>query len=218
LVQINQKNKTGPTDVNTTIQTLRSAVDQLDKRETHLQKKIEQTLHAAKDKSKRRDKKGALFELKKKKQLENQLQQLQGKKFNLETQISALEDAQMNKQTIAAMQVSAKALKQTVKESDIDQAENLMEDLNEVMDQVTEFNDALSQPMGQEIDDAELENELAELDDLAADDLLDPIPQTTNKSNISPNKVLDLPNVPANKIPSQNEEEKELADLEQMLN
>lgn len=68
-------------DLNASIQQLRTASQQLEKREAYLENKIQQCLKAAKEKSKRRDKKGALYELKKKKQLDNQLQSIQGKKI-----------------------------------------------------------------------------------------------------------------------------------------
>merc|ERR1712130_341272 len=159
-------------NLNDSIQQLRQAVTQLEKREVHLDKKIQVCLNNAKAKSKRRDKKGALFELKKKKQLENQLQSIQGKKLNLETQIMALEDAHLNKETLKAMKTSANAMKATVKESDLDKADELMEDMNEAMDQINEMNEAMSQPLGQVMDDDELEAELAELEELEADELL----------------------------------------------
>ena len=95
-----QQAKAKAPNLNDSIQQLRQAVTQLDKREVHLDKKIQVCLNNAKAKSKRRDKKGALYELKKKKQLENQLQSIQGKKLNLETQIMALEDAHLNQQTL----------------------------------------------------------------------------------------------------------------------
>eukprot|EP01084_Bolivina_argentea_P050331 92532_1 len=59
-------------------------VTQLKKREDHLNKKIELCIKNSKAKSERRDKKGALFELKKKKQLENQLQSIQARKLEFE--------------------------------------------------------------------------------------------------------------------------------------
>jgi len=65
--QPNQKQPNA--DLNSSIQQLRSATQQLEKREVHLEKKIQQCLQVAKEKSKRRDKKGALFELKKKSSL-----------------------------------------------------------------------------------------------------------------------------------------------------
>jgi len=78
----NKSKQSKPTsDLNTSIQQVRSAVEQLEKREAHLENKIQQCLKTAKEKSKRKDKRGAMFELKKKKQLESQLQSLQGKKI-----------------------------------------------------------------------------------------------------------------------------------------
>jgi len=214
--------QTAPTsDLNTSIQQLRSAVELLEKREAHLEKKVQQCLMIAKEKSKRRDKKGALFELKKKKQLETQLQSLQGKKLNLETQIMTLEDAHLNTQTLKAMRTSANAMRATVKEADLDKADDLMEQINEAMDQVQEMNEAMSQPIGHAIDDAELEAELAELEELEADELINAMPNTENrqqqKISSKQQTTVDLPNVPNKKIVAKQEDD-ELAQLEQLMN
>merc|ERR1719295_801699 len=167
----------------------------------------------AKAKSKKRDKKGALYELKKKKQLENQLNSIQGKKLNLETQIMALEDAHLNKETINAM-------KATIKESDIDKADELMEDINEAMDQVNEMNEAMSQPLGQMMDDDELEAELAELEELEADELLNDGLVEPRAMQQQPAAQISLPDAPSKPIQKQeeDEEEDELAALEAMMN
>ena len=95
-----KKKKVVVPSINDSIQSLRQAVIQLQKREVHLDRKIQVCLGNAKSKSKRKDKKGAIYELKKKKQLENHLQSIQGKKLNLEIQIMALEDAHLNNQTL----------------------------------------------------------------------------------------------------------------------
>merc|ERR1711971_513576 len=172
---------------------------------------------SAKAKSKRRDKKGALFELKKKKQLENQLNSIQGKKLNLETQIMALEDAHLNKETMKAMKTSATAMKATMKESDIDKADELMEDINDAMDAVDEMNEAMSQPLGQVMDDDELEAELAELEELEADELLNdgladpPMQQQQKQADFDA-----LPDAPSKPIANKEAEDEdgELAALE----
>merc|ERR1712130_608262 len=189
-------------NLNDSIQQLRQAVTQLEKREVHLDKKIQVCLNNAKAKSKRRDKKGALFELKKKKQLENQLQSIQGKKLNLETQIMALEDAHLNKETLKAMKTSAKAMKATVKEADLDKADELM-----------------SQPLGQIIDDDELLAELDDLDDMNADELLNSLPEANNQQqNQNFDAInMDLPSAPTGKIKQQQDEDDELADLEKLM-
>jgi len=53
-------------DPNKAIGTLREAITKLDKRETHLERQIDMCDKKAKAKVKRKDKKGALLELKKK--------------------------------------------------------------------------------------------------------------------------------------------------------
>lgn len=209
-------------DLNSSIQSLRGATAQLEKRETHLEKKIEQCLQTAKAKSKRRDKKGALFELKKKKQLENQLSSIQGKKLNLETQIMTLEDAHLNTQTLQAMKVSQQAMKATIKEADLDKAEDLMDDIQEAMDQVQEMNEAMSQPIGPIMDDEELEAELAELEEMEADELMNAMPEKHVQNNNMNSVVDDLPSVPTGPLKSQGdaqveEEDAELAELQAMM-
>ena len=68
-------------NIKDSINTLRNSIKQIENRETHVEKKIKKCYENAKAKSKQKDKKGALFELKKKKQLEKQLTALQNKKY-----------------------------------------------------------------------------------------------------------------------------------------
>merc|ERR1719216_857975 len=90
-------------DPNKAINTIRTAITQLDKRGKHLEKQIDMCKKNAQAKVKRKDRKGAMLELTKKKKLEQQLEGLWSKKLNLETQIMTLEEAMMNVQTVAAM-------------------------------------------------------------------------------------------------------------------
>jgi charged multivesicular body protein 4 len=216
------KSKKPPPNLNDSIQLLRKATNQLEKREVHLEKKIQVCLNNAKQKSRKRDKKGALYELKKKKQLEKQLESIQGKKLNLETQIMTLEDAHLNKETLKAMKTSAAVMKSTVKESDLDRADELMEDINEAMDQVAEMNEAMAQPLGQIMDDDELEAELAELEEFEADELLNELSEAAApvRSAAQTQPALNLPSVPDGDInqPVVDDEDAELAALEAMMN
>eukprot|EP01083_Nonionella_stella_P093513 262116_1 len=156
------------------LQAMRYRVNQLEKKEVHLDKQMQVCLNNARAQSKKRNKKGALFQLKKKKEYEKQLESIQSDKLNLETQIMALEDATLNAETFKSMKTSANAMKCTIKEADLDKADELMEDINEAMN-VNEMNEAMSQPLGVMMDDDELEAELAELEELEADELLDEI-------------------------------------------
>jgi charged multivesicular body protein 4 len=211
--------KPPPADLNTSIQKLRQAIVTLDKREEHLGKKIAECVDRARTKSKHRDKKGALFELKKKKQLEGQLQSIQGKKLNLETQIMTLEDAFLNKETLNAMQTSAQAMRSAMRESDVEKADELMEDITDAMEQVNEMNEAMAQPLGAVMDEDELEAELAELEEMEADELLSAMPATTAKNTKEKDVAVDVPDVevPTHKVVSKQTEEDELAELEAMI-
>jgi charged multivesicular body protein 4A/B len=56
-------------------------------RETHLQKKIKAQLLDAKNKSQLKDKKGALFALKRKKMYEGEINKINGARMTLEQQV-----------------------------------------------------------------------------------------------------------------------------------
>jgi Snf7 len=61
-----------------TILLLRRNVEMLDKRESHILLKINTALNEAKEKAAKKDKKGAIFCLKRKKMYENEIEKLQG--------------------------------------------------------------------------------------------------------------------------------------------
>ena len=122
-------------NMNESILKLRDTINQLGKREEHLQKQADACFEAAKLKSKKKDKRGvfvclnlfilsirvnssfsgALFELKRKKMFEKQIEQMFGKRVNLETQIFALESAATNKEVILAMQQGKQAIDASLK-------------------------------------------------------------------------------------------------------
>merc|ERR1712154_139701 len=124
----------------------------------------------------------------------------------------------LNKETLKAMKTSASAMKATVKEADLDKADELMEDINEVMDQVTWVNEAMSQPLGQIMDDDELEDELAALEELEVDELLNDLQEAPKQQNNNYDQDLHMPSVPTGKIKQkeQQDEDDELAELEAM--
>jgi len=208
-------------DLNSSLQKSRQAIETLEKRDQHLEKKIADCVTRAKNYSKKKNKKGALFELKKKKQLESQLQSIQGKKLNLETQIMTLEDAMVNKDTFIAMKTGSDAIRAVIIENDADKVDELMEDINEAIDRTQEVNVALSQPLGPAMDEDELEAELAELEDMEADELLSamPIGKIKNKNQRNKEKEMDVPDVevPTHKIISKRTEKEELAEFEAMI-
>merc|ERR1712228_1021553 len=135
--------------------------------------------------------------------------------------MGALEDAHLNKETLKAMKTSANAMKATVKESDLDKADELMEDMHEAIDQINEMNEAMAQPIGQMMDDDELEAELAELEELEADELLNDMSEAPQQQMNAPQSTFDanvMPDAPQKPINQKADEDEELAALEAMMN
>ena len=60
---------------------------------------------------------GALFQLRRKKMFDKEIDQIYGKRTNIEIQVMALRGAASNKDVLSAMRVGRDALKASVKES-----------------------------------------------------------------------------------------------------
>lgn len=156
--------------ISDSIQRLRIAQETLDKTEAHLNKQIAQCLVEAKKKSRAKDKRGALYHLKKKKMYQKQVDQIYGKKTNLDIQIMALENAASNKLMADAMVAGRNALQANVSDAQLDEVADVMDDINESIQVSDEFGEALSQQIGAPMDEDDLLGELDELEDEMADD------------------------------------------------
>jgi len=170
------------------IQQLRDVEDVLNKKVEHLEARInEETAIARRDA--RTNKRNALNALKRKKRLEKSLQQIDGTLTTLEYQREALQNASMNGQAFTALQGATNALKNVHKELDVDSVQDIMDELAEQHDLANEIGNAISSPVGfgADIDERELEDELAQLEQEAITE------QMTH---------VQLPSVPANSIPA----------------
>jgi len=167
---------------------LREASENMDKREQHLVKLMEQALQEAKKKSKAKDKRGALFHLKRKKMYEKQIDQIYGKKSNIETQIMALEGAANNKEVLSAMRVGADALRAAVKDTDVEKVDDVMDTISDSMAMADELGEAMSQSIGPALDEDELNAELAEMESEMMDADLLAAPTVPAKSIIGSEK------------------------------
>lgn len=205
-------------DPNSAINTLRTAITKLDKRETHLEKQIDMCVKKAQAKVKRKDKRGALLELKKKKSLINQLDGIMGKKLNLEKQIMSLEEAMMNVETVQAMKHGAAAMKQATAQTDIGDIDDMMDDIAEANDNMAEINEALNTQIDDDYDDEALMEELGMMEELEAEEAFDDLPvinapSNTNKQPANTNSLADLPTAPTGKITQADQDEDELNSL-----
>lgn len=198
-------------DAGTTIVTLRQNIQTQEKREEHLEKKIEQMTKEAKGKLAAKDKKGAMFALKRKKLYESEIEKIQNVKMTLETQVMNLESATQNAETFMAMKQGTDAMKNIRTGVGIDKVDDMMDEIREEMDMANEISSAIAQPVDPLLHD---EDELlAELEALEQDDV--------EAELLKPTPGLNLPAVPGGKLPALSgttaNEEEELKRLEAEL-
>jgi len=149
------------------IQKLRETEEMLMKKQEFLEKKIEQETATAR-KNAKTNKRMALQALKRKKNHEKKLQQIDGTLTTLEYQRDSLEAAGTNTAVFQTMGNAAKALKKAHldMDMDVDKVHDVMDEIAEQQDVANEISNAISNPVGfgNDIDEDELEAELAELE------------------------------------------------------
>ena len=109
----------------------------------------------------------ALQALKRKKMYEKQRDQMLGQQFNIDQTSFAIETAKDTVSQVEAMKGAATTLKATMPDIDIDDIEETMDDLAEQFEEMNEVQDSLgrSYGVGDDVDEADLESELAALED-----------------------------------------------------
>lgn len=126
-------------------------------------------------------KKRAMDTLKRKKMYEAQRDQLAGQQFNIDQTSFTIESIRDTQTTVAAMKDASKQMKTEFKKMNLNDIEDTVDDLADYMEDMNEVNEMLgrSYAVGDEIDEADLDAELACLDDeLAELDALDEEPSS----------------------------------------
>ncbi|KAG6040183.1 ESCRT-III subunit protein snf7 [Claviceps citrina] len=145
------------------ILTLRSQLDMLQKRERHLQSQIDEQ-HEIARKNATLNKNAAKAALRRKKANEHTQEQTLAQIQTLETQINSIESANINHETFLAMQQAGKAMKHIhgkLTPEKVDQTMDELREQNAVSEEIV--NAITNNPIGEAIDDDELEAELDEL-------------------------------------------------------
>lgn len=169
-----------------TVQKIQGVVELLEKKTEHLQKKIDKELIAAKAHA-AKNKPLAIQHLKRKKRLDKQKQQIDGQIDTLYAQVDAIESMAMSRQVIEASQATHRVMKESMQ--DADKVQDTLEDLNE---QMTQFNEITSMLANSEIQGVYDEDELLkELEDLDQEDLDSQLQDLD----------AELPDVPATAVP-----------------
>ncbi|KAA1466763.1 vacuolar-sorting protein SNF7 [Dentipellis sp. KUC8613] len=145
---------------------IRQQLQMLEKKEEHLQKKINDDLAKAKANAVS-NKAVATQALRRKKMNETELDRLAGARLQLEMQMNTLESANINAETMAAMKKGSDALKTIHGSWNIDTVDATMNAINEQRELANEISEAISNPAyaGIDIDEDELKNELRDLEE-----------------------------------------------------
>ncbi|KAI9695169.1 MAG: ESCRT-III subunit protein snf7 [Bogoriella megaspora] len=142
---------------------LRQTLEMLSKREKHLQTQMDEQDTLAR-KNVNSNKNLAKAALRRKKQFEHALEQTSSQMMTLEREISSIETANINRETFTAMQNAGTAMKHIHSGLNIDKVDQTMEDLREQHAIGEEISEALTTGgVGQQLDEDELEDELADL-------------------------------------------------------
>mmetsp|Transcript_3212 Transcript_3212/g.10626 ORF Transcript_3212/g.10626 Transcript_3212/m.10626 type:complete len:228 (+) Transcript_3212:125-808(+) len=184
----------GSTSPAETILQLRNTVETLEKRQIHLDKKIEQQLGEAKQKMAKKDKRGALYCLKRKKMYEAEIEKINGARLTLEQQMIAIEGTVTNSETIKAMTAGKEAMAKARGNVTVDDVGELMDDITDEVEQANDIASAISAPANEVLDDEELLNELNEMEELELESQLLDAPAVPVAEQ--PAAALDLPAVP----------------------
>ena len=180
---------------------LRETVETLEKRERHLQTKIDTELQQAKQQMHKQNKKQALMALKRKRMYEQEVEKIMGARMTLETQTAMLEGANVNLETMQAMKQGADAMKRIHGSMKIEQVDSTMDEIRDQMDIMNEISEAIAQPVGYgvDLDDEELAAELDALEQQELDEKLLGVPANSGRVSIGAGGV-ELPAMPG--VPS----------------
>jgi len=191
----------------------------LDKKEENLQRKIDEEMKKAKANAVN-NKNAATAALRRKKLHEAELEKLYGQRMTLETQLNAIENANLNAETMAAMRQGAQALRDIHGNLTIDKVDATMDQVREQMELTNEISEAISNPLGMQgvdVDEEDLKNELAELEQEELNDRLmgaDRVPVHTPAVTAGPSTV----SAGRSKVEDEEDaEERELRELQAAL-
>lgn len=166
------KNKENIPVTEDAIQKLKNTEEMLEKKQEHLEKKINAENATAKKYAKT-NKRLALQALKRRKRLEKQLNQIDGTLSTLEFQRESLENAGTNTEVLKNMKFAADALKNVHRSLDVEDVHDMMGDIHEQTEILTEISEAIcGVGSNQDFDDDELRAELEAIEQEGLDDKL----------------------------------------------
>uniref|UniRef100_UPI00358EC6E4 charged multivesicular body protein 5 n=1 Tax=Myxine glutinosa TaxID=7769 RepID=UPI00358EC6E4 len=148
----------------------------------------------------------AMRVLKQKKMYDNQRESLMQQSFNMEQANYTIQTMKDTKSTVDAMKIGVKDMKKAYKQVKIDDIENIQDEMEDMMEDANEIQETLGRSYGMpEVDDDDLEAELAALGDemldedssfldeaAAAPSAPESLPEHKNVNKVSTNEVCHL--------------------------
>ncbi|ETW83831.1 hypothetical protein HETIRDRAFT_312190 [Heterobasidion irregulare TC 32-1] len=195
------------------IVTLRQQLQMIEKKEEHLQKLIRDEVNTARTNAVS-NKNVATAALRRKKMHETELNKLSGTRLQLELQVNTLESANLNAETMAAMKKGSDALKVIHNGMTPERVEDTMNEINAQREVANEISDAISNPLysGLELDESELQEELAQLEQEDLDARLNLPDHVPVHTPVGPSRVAE-----AHSRTKEQDEEAELRELQEAL-
>ncbi|KAI3903849.1 hypothetical protein MKW92_005872 [Papaver armeniacum] len=145
---------------------LHETLEMLEKKESLLLKKVSAEVDKAKEFTRAKNKRAAIACLKRKRLLEQQVEQLGNFQLRIHDQMILIEGAKATTDTVDALRTGAAAMKAMQKATNIDDVDKTMDEINEQTQNMKEIQNALANPIGYDFDEDELEAELEELEEL----------------------------------------------------
>jgi len=146
-----------------------------------------------------------MLALKKKKAFEQQLNQLSGSRLTIETQIMAIENATITYSTLNSISTGSQVLRQLNNNMDVDDVQDTLDNIQEQIDVTKQIGEVLSEPLGLDIDEKELEDELEKLMEEDMDEKFKDINVPKNKVRVE------------REVPQSEPEDDDFAQLEEEL-
>lgn len=194
---------------------LREHISMLNKKQNHLEVQIKNQETIARE-NVTSNKAVAKNALKKKRTYQTQLDKIYSQIESLEVQLDAIESANLNLTTMNVMKDGAKAMKQIHGSFNIDKVDETMDDIKEQLDVAADISEAISRPLGNEMDEDELEDELKELEQTQLDEELSKIQNNSNVVTNEPEKFQDVNLPEVSNLPHlHNKEKQKLAPVEE---
>ena len=135
-------------------------IENIEKRIDLLEQKKNKCMEEAQKRGLAKDKAGAMRAMKRRKGFEEQIKTQHAALLTLEAQVLALESAATNQYTIAAIKAGTDAMKATkINGYDEEQAEQIMEDAQDAIDESSQIGNAISRAQDDPEDDDELVEE-----------------------------------------------------------